>query len=87
MRRSGVTIALVAMLEGVAFAAEPPQLFDVVVDPVTLMLGVGEQRVTITVTVIDDDGDLDPESVNLKKIRIGNITSSPSPSRPRSTRD
>lgn len=58
-------------MEGIAFASEPPRLSDVAVDSANLRLGVGEQRVTITVTVDDGDADLDPESVKLKKVRIG----------------
>ena len=66
-----VAIAILALMEGIALPSEPPRLSDVVVDPSHLMLGAGEQRVTISVAVIDDDFDLDPESVKLKKIRIG----------------
>ena len=66
-----VVIAVMVITEGMGFASEPPRLSDVVVDLANLMLGVGEQRVTISVLIVDDDADLDPERVKLKKIRIG----------------
>ena len=60
-----------ATLEGVALCAESPLLSDVALDSATLMLGMGEQWVTISVRVDDNDVDLDPDSVKLKKVRLG----------------
>ena len=66
-----MVIVVLVIMESMGFASESPRLSDVAVDPANLMLGEGEQRVTISVMVIDDDADLDPQSVKLKKVRIG----------------
>ena len=66
-----VVIVVGLMMQHSGFAEEPPRLSDVVVDPSNLVLGTGEQTVTISVMVSDADGDVDPQNVKLKKVRIG----------------
>ena len=66
-----MAILAVGMIGTTAFADQSPRLSDVVVDSDRLKLGVGEQLVTISVVVIDEDADIDPASVKLKKVRIG----------------
>tara|TARA_B100000315_G_scaffold260136_1_gene319485 strand:- start:5963 stop:7513 length:1551 start_codon:yes stop_codon:yes gene_type:complete len=66
-----VTLAVVLIIPSLVFAAESPRLLNVIVDPAILALGVGKQQVTVSVMVVDVDGDLDPRSVKLKKIKVG----------------
>ncbi|MBQ27263.1 MAG: hypothetical protein CMH81_03860 [Nitrospiraceae bacterium] len=66
-----VTLVVLAVLPVVVFATEPPRLLDVVVEPAILTLGTGERQVTVSVMVVDGDADLDPQSVKLKKVKIG----------------